>query len=180
MSLKFYDVDVDYVNYLKEQEKKQRGFTRVPDVVYHGSEKRKMVCGIVLEINGFKYYVPVSSNKDEDDYSLPIILEDDNYNPLKGSLRFRFMIPIEDKYITERDFKKETKNREIFLHRQLVYCNKIEPDIKDMAQKTYDEVNCGKDKKLVRKCCAFKLLEKACLDYSLRAIDEISNETEAV
>lgn len=49
------------MRYLKEAEKAKRGFTRVPDVEY-GNE-RKMVCGVVLEMNGYKYYVPISSYK---------------------------------------------------------------------------------------------------------------------
>ena len=57
----FYDVDADYVKYLKATEKAKRGFTRVPDVEYEN--ERKMVCGVVLEMNGYKYYVPVSSYK---------------------------------------------------------------------------------------------------------------------
>jgi protein AbiQ len=61
MDLFFYDVDADYVKYLKAAEKTKRGFTRVPDVEYEN--ERKMVCGVVLEMNGYKYYVPVSSYK---------------------------------------------------------------------------------------------------------------------
>lgn len=61
MELFFYDVDADYVKYLKATEKAKRGFTRVPDVEYEN--ERKMVCGVVLEMNGYKYYVPVSSYK---------------------------------------------------------------------------------------------------------------------
>ena len=57
MDLFFYDAD--YVKYLKAAEKTKRGFTRVPDVEYEN--ERKMVCGAVLEMNGYKYYVPVSS-----------------------------------------------------------------------------------------------------------------------
>ena len=61
MDLFFYDVDEKYVAFLQEQEKKKRGFTRVLDIVYKNS--RKMVCGIVLMIGNFKYYVPISSYK---------------------------------------------------------------------------------------------------------------------
>lgn len=52
MDLFFYDVDADYVKYLKATEKAKRGFTRVPDVEYEN--ERKMVCGVVLEMNGYK------------------------------------------------------------------------------------------------------------------------------
>lgn len=34
MNLFFYDVDVEYVKYLKEAEVSSRGFTRVPDINY--------------------------------------------------------------------------------------------------------------------------------------------------
>ena len=34
MELFFYDVDADYVKYLKATKKAKRGFTRVPDVEY--------------------------------------------------------------------------------------------------------------------------------------------------
>ena len=61
MNLFFYDVDIDYVKYLKAVETEKRSFTRVPDIEY--KNERKMICGVVLEINGFKYYVPVSSYK---------------------------------------------------------------------------------------------------------------------
>ncbi len=53
MNLFFYDVDTDYVKYLKAAEKAKRGFTCVPDVEY--KNERKMVCGVVLEMNGYKF-----------------------------------------------------------------------------------------------------------------------------
>lgn len=64
-----------------------------------------MVCGVVLEINGYKYYVPVSSYKKKQPNNLLIRLEDDSFNQVKGSLRFNYMFPVADQYITKRDFK---------------------------------------------------------------------------
>ena len=61
MDLFFYDVDPQYIKYLKQKEIEKRGFTRVPDIEY--KNEKKMVCGIVLEINDYKYYVPISSYK---------------------------------------------------------------------------------------------------------------------
>ena len=55
MDLFFYNVDADYVKYLKTTETAKRGFTRVPDVEYEN--ERKMVCGVVLEMNGYDYDV---------------------------------------------------------------------------------------------------------------------------
>ena len=126
MNLFFYDVDVEYVKYLKEAEVSSRGFTRVPDIEYQN--ERKMVCGVVLEISGFKYYVPISSYKKKQDNNLLIILEDDAFNKVKGSLRFNFMFPVDDEYISRREFSKETQSRAEFLRRQWVFCNSIEKE----------------------------------------------------
>ena len=117
MDLFFYDVDADYVKYLKAAEKTKRGFTRVPDVEYEN--ERKMVCGVVLEMNGYKYYVPVSSYKKKQPNNLLIRLEDDSFNQVKGSLRFNFMFPVDDRYITKCDFNKEKPGRKEFLRKTM-------------------------------------------------------------
>lgn len=164
MNLFFYDVDVEYVKYLKEAEVSSRGFTRVPDIEYQN--ERKMVCGVVLEINGFKYYVPISSYKKKQDNNLLIILEDDAFNKVKGSLRFNFMFPVDDEYISRREFSKETQSRAEFLRRQWVFCNSIEKEIRTMALVTYNSVIDGKDKGLLHASCDFKLLESAAQNYT--------------
>lgn len=163
MDLFFYDVDVDYVKYLKKAETDKRGFTRVPDIEYQN--EKKMVCGVVLEINGFKYYVPVSSYKTKQDNNILIRLDDDKFNPVKGSLRFNYMFPVDDKYISKRDFSKEKPGRAEFLRRQWVFCNTIVDDIKEMALSTYNSVIEGTDKGLVKASCAFKTLEEAAMNY---------------
>jgi protein AbiQ len=163
MNLFFYDVDADYVKYLKESEIAKRGFTRVPDVEY--DNERKMVCGVVLEINGYKYYVPVSSYKKKQPNNLLIRLNDDSFNQVKGSLRFNYMFPVDDCYLTKRNFNKETPSRKEFLRRQWVYCNSIIDDIKQMAEDTYNKVIEGADSALINASCDFKLLEDASKKY---------------
>lgn len=148
----FYDVD--YVKYLKATEKVKRGFTRVPDVEYEN--EHKMVCGVVLEINRYKYYVPVSSYKKKTN-NLLIRLEDNNFNQVKDSLRFN--------YISRRDFNRETPGRKGFPRRQWVYCNSITDDIKHMVEDTYNSVLSGKDSSLANASCDFKLLEDAARNY---------------
>lgn len=164
MNLYFYDVDIDYVKYLKEIEISNRGFTRVPDIEY--KNEKKMICGVVMEISDFKYYVPVSSYKKQVKNNILIRLDDDRFNPVKGSLRFNYMFPVDDKYITVRDFSKEKPGRKEFLRRQWVYCNSIINDIKKMAEDTYAEVVAGLDKCLVDNSCDFKLLEQASMNYN--------------
>lgn len=163
MNLFFYDVDTDYVKYLKAAEKAKRGFTCVPDVEY--KNERKMVCGVVLEMNGYKYYVPVSSYKKKQLNNLLIRLEDDRFNQVKGSLRFNYMFPVDDCYIFRRNFNKEAPGRKEFLRRQWVYCNSIAEDIKQMAEDTYNNVIAGTNPALVNASCDFKLLEDAAKNY---------------
>ena len=128
-------MDPKYVKYLKEFETARRGFTRVPDVEYDNN--KKMVCGVVLEINGYKYYVPVSSYKTQQSNNILIRLSDDKFNPIKGSLRFNYMFPVADPYIRKRDFNREKPGRKEFLRRQWVYCNSIQKEIFKMAENTY-------------------------------------------
>lgn len=169
MGLHFYDVDVNYVKYLQETERIHRGFTKVPNMEYSDKHERKMVCGVVIELNTFKYYVPVSSYKQKQDNNILIILKDDAFNKVKGSLRFNYMFPIDDEYVTVRDFKKEkTQSRKLFLHRQLVYCDSIKDDIYAMAEKTYNDIVNKVDDKLLENSCDFTLLERACASYRTR------------
>lgn len=163
MELFFYDVDVEYVKHLQAAEIAKRGFTRVPNIEY--GTRRKMVCGVVLVINDLKYYVPISSYKRQQPNNILIRLEDDRYNQVKGSLRFNYMFPVDDQYITKRNFNMETPGRREFLRRQWIYCNQITEEIKKMAKDTYDAVSKGDDPSLQNASCDFKLLEEASKKY---------------
>lgn len=167
MILGFYNVDKEYIKYLQKSEIDYRGFTKVPNMDYNAGHEDKLVCGIVLAINKFKYYVPLSSYKTQQKNNILIKL-DDRYNPIKGSLRFNYMFPISDEYVSIRDFSLEkSQNRKLFLHRQLVYCDSIRDDIYAKALETYNDVVNGEDENLVKNSCVFKLLEQKCEDYTI-------------
>ena len=103
--LAFYDVPSDYVNYLRDFENSIRGFSRVPLVDYEAhNRKGKFFCGIVLQINDFQYFVPVSSNIH--DHPNTIFLYDRHKRI--GSLRFGFMIPVPERVMKERLIRNET------------------------------------------------------------------------
>ena len=59
MKINFYNVDKQYIEFLKNFEIQHRGFTCVPNIQYTNNDK--FVYGTVLEISNIKYYVPVSS-----------------------------------------------------------------------------------------------------------------------
>lgn len=46
MALSFYDIDKEYVKYLQEGERNERGFTRVPNIEYPRNLP-KFTCGVV-------------------------------------------------------------------------------------------------------------------------------------
>lgn len=51
--LDFYEVNVDYVKYLKQFD------SRIPNVEYQN--RNKFLCGTLFKINGLNYFAPVSS-----------------------------------------------------------------------------------------------------------------------
>lgn len=66
--LNFYNVDVEYVEYLR------RFDSRVPYIQY--GDRDKFVCGVVLTVNGYQYFAPVSSKIGKQQTSL--VIEDDH------------------------------------------------------------------------------------------------------
>ena len=105
MKLKFYEVDREYIKYLKEN-----GDDKIPNIEY--SKHKKFFCGIVLTINNFNYFAPVSSyNKKA--HTVFLIMDKDRetkkYKPI-SSLRFSFMFPCPIEFLSEKDFSKEDKN----------------------------------------------------------------------
>ena len=164
--LDFYDVNIDYIEYLKKIEIAARGFTCVPNMEYGG--ERKFLCGVALEVEKHKYYVPVTSYKKPQSENILIIVESDRYNKVKGSLRFNFMFPVTDEYIQKRIIKNEQNiGRRMFLNAQLQFCINNEALIRNQARRTYNIVVKELNKDLLDNACMFKLLEDACMKYKL-------------
>ncbi|MDV0447401.1 Endoribonuclease ToxN [Methanosarcinaceae archaeon Ag5] len=164
-TLNFYDVSKDYVAYLQESEKEKRGFTKVPNMEYPG-RKQKFLCGIVLQVNGMDYYVPITSHKKQHSESILIYFK--NQNDPVGSLRFNFMIPIPKEMATYRDINNEAdpKHR-VFLAKEHKFIIENKIHIFDKAEKTYQLITQNKNPKLNENSCDFKFLEKRCLEYCI-------------
>jgi len=165
MKLNFFDVDKQYVEFLQNAEFDKRGFSCVPNMEYQNREQ-KFLCGIVLKIDNFNYYVPVTSYKQKQSENVLIRFDDDKTNQIKGSLRFNYMIPVPDECIQIRSINSETDpQRRRFLARQLKYIRSIEKKIFNQAQKTYSRVVNGSNMEVKQYACDFKLLEEKCLEY---------------
>jgi protein AbiQ len=168
--LGFYDVDKEYVKYLKKVETDKRGFTCMPDVEYQGEQK--FFCGVVLLVNGLKYYVPVSSYKVKQSENILIVVESDKYNKVKGSLRFNYMFPVPDDCISERIIKDEINlSRRIFLNAQLKFCIDNAEQIHNQAKRTHTIITKKLNPGLLKNSCDFELLEEACYKYGNYSLD---------
>jgi protein AbiQ len=151
--LKFYDIDTDYIKYLKKFDE------QIPDVTY--DRYNKFFCGIVLQINGFKYFAPVSSFNKQQRTNFVIR---DKGRPI-SSIRFSFMFPAFNHVLKLKDFSNEKQSYKDLVNAEIKYCNQNVDTIYKIAKKVY-KIGTKKNHPLNYTCCDFKLLEEKSLDYS--------------
>ena len=151
--LDFYEVNIDYVKYLKQFD------SRIPDVVYQN--RNKFVCGTLFKINGLNFFAPVSSFN---------IKQNSNYvievgNVPVGSVRYSFMFPVPDSEIKQKVINNESDYQYRFLLRQeLKYCNKNREVIQSKAKAIYHKA-LDKNTTYHKFCCDFQLLEEKCKEW---------------
>lgn len=153
--LKFYDIDENYIQFLKTIDR------QVPNVKYDSNNK--FVCGVVLEINGVKYYAPISHKTNKQQTNLQIF---DKGVPI-STIRFSFMIPAFDEVLTYKDFQEIAKVDPAYaslLHAEHCYCSNNIIGIKAKALSVY-KIGCNKKHRLNYTCCDFKKLEEHYMEY---------------
>ena len=154
MSIRFYDVDENYTDYLRKIE------SRIPHISYGTNDK--FLCGIVLKINDFNYYAPISSFRQRQFTNIPII----HNNQIIGTIRFSYMFPCPDDVLIEKDFSQISDlNYRNLLIDEWNFCNREETKIKKKAEYIYKRYLSGHDSVLQNHCCNFKILEDMCLKY---------------
>ena len=154
--LSFYDVDQNYVAFLRKTDKK------VPNIQYNSNNK--FVCGIVLSINGINYYAPVShfNKKQQTNF---LIYNKDNL-PI-ASVRFSFMFPAKPKVLTKKNFNQIAKINKPYadlLSTEWSYCSAHINVLKAKAMSVY-KIGCNKQHILNYTCCDFLKLEKIYANY---------------
>nr|WP_304963925.1 type III toxin-antitoxin system ToxN/AbiQ family toxin [uncultured Dubosiella sp.] len=151
--ISFYDVNIDYINYLKQFDPK------VPNIVYDSHQK--FLCGVVFKINGMKYYVPVSSfNKEmQSNYVIQI-----GGIPV-GSLRFSFMFPVPDSEIElKRIWREQDHDYRFLMNKELNFCVEHSEAIQAKARSVYFNVQKNRPK-IGHFFCDFKKLERKCKEW---------------
>lgn len=159
MTLKFYEVDSEYIKYLKEN-----GDEKIPNIDY--KKHKKFFCGIVLTINNFNYFAPVSSYNKKVHTSFLIMDKDKETKKLKAisSLRFSFMFPCPIEYLSQKDFSKEDEKYRNLLRKELRYCNKNREKIKKLANEVY-KLGLKEETRKKFNICDFKKLEETYFRY---------------
>ena len=161
--LNFYKPNLDYIEYLQNEETSVRGFTRVPNMVDPSYNKEKFMCGIVLNIHDVDYYVPVTSytTKKPDN-----ILIENASGVVVSSLRFNYMVPIPKNEVTLIDISAEPDpSYKSLLAQEYAFIKNNEAAILSKANSTYKKVLFGKDLGLVHNSCDFRLLEIKCKEW---------------
>lgn len=178
-NIDFYYVDYNLINILQKVETDSRGFTRVPNMLYDKSRKQKFVCGVVLKINGFNYYAPISHYKISKPNNILINIKSDKINPIKGSIRFNYMFPVPDKHIKNLRINALTDVKEKnLLNKELKFCRQNQQTIENIALKTYLEVVHGTNENLKYNSCDFALLENTLRNLSQQSPNKSLEKSE--
>lgn len=171
--LKLYIIDSDYVKYLYGFDNK---------VMFWESETYKSdrkYLGVVLTINDFDYFAPLSSPKDNDFFfskgqkkvkknTIPIVrLVTDDYEML-GKVKLSNMIPVKKEYITLYDIEGEPDRKYKSLIKKEMRCiRKCKKEILKNARVLYNQkVNNYESIAYLKYTIDFKKLETACQNYS--------------
>lgn len=180
--MKLYSISDHYIKYLRKYDKR----------VYDNKEDIRKVTrkylGIVIKVNKFNYYVPMSSPKNTDYEGdkirksiIPIIRiisqeESDEVPTLKGTLRISNMIPVPETELVLYEPKLETnKNYKILVEKELEFINKNKNMIKKYAQIIYNQKINNYNVSYISNVVNFKLLEQKCLEYEEKYLKSNEN-----
>ena len=136
MNLKFYTINEGYINFLRSYPKLSNVFNNKDNT----SDFSRKYLGVVLSINEYKYYVPLSSPKISDyivtdngkairKSIIPIIrivVSNAQGNlELKGTLKLSNMIPVPDTMLKYYNFASETDtNYKILIEKEYDFIKK--------------------------------------------------------
>jgi len=171
--MNWYVIDKEYVEYL-------HGFDDKVEHISYG-ERLKPYIGILLHINNFSYYVPVSSAKPKHDKikeDIDIFKIKEKSRKILGVLNINNMVPVLDEYVIKLDYEKIDMYRKFFdkkeelkyvkfLAKELEIVNNNINIIREKAERTYRIKSDFPNARISSRCCDFKLLEEKASNYRL-------------
>lgn len=154
----FYIIDNDYLQYLRQFDDK------VPLNEYENNQK--FFFGLLININEFKYFVPVSHFNRRQKTNM--VIYDRYQNPI-SSLRFCFMIPIVPSKAGQLISRIDLTNKDIryinLVDYEENYCLLHLNEINTKATFVYNKVVNQRNAFYINNCCNFSRLEIAASEY---------------
>ncbi len=165
----FYRIDEKYNRFLQKYEKEKRGITKVPNIRY--TDRNKFAFGAVMQVNGINYYVSVSSFDKKQETNILICVPGDE-KEIKGSLRFNYMIPVQEECLEKLVIKDiEDEKYRLLLNKEYRFCMDNAERIQRKADKIYEMVTTNRKQILTDNSCAFHILEDGYREYIKKYID---------
>ena len=173
--MKLYGISDEYISYIRT--KFPRVYSNKEDVRIH---TRKYL-GAVIEINEYKYYIPLSSPKDKHDYiyvdgkktirksSLIVIRITEGEGEkaeLKGTLQIGTMIPVPESELIDYDVNSEPdQNYKNLIWSETEFIRKNKDKIIKNARILYNKKSKGSNEKVVSNCLDFFGVEEMCQEW---------------
>ena len=168
----WYVIDKNYVNYLNSIDPKV-GYVEYGD-------RLKLHVGILITVNGTKYYVPISSPKEKHRHmrnSRDFHKLTDEQGKLYAVINLNNMIPVLDQYATMLSYNdlpkyrrfnnaQELTNYILLLQIEKTIIDSEEDTIKEKALKLYDTVTQYPESSIAMRCCNYRLLEEKMKEYT--------------
>lgn len=185
--MRWYVIDKDYVNYLHSIDNK------VEFIDY--KDKLKPYFGIIYKINGFNYYLPVSSAKEKHKTmknNLDFLKLIDKDGKIIAVLNINNMIPVPSQFISDLNYKDIDQYRTFenefdkkiyidLLRKELDIINSMPDKIKKNANLLYEFCKQYPNNKLTQRCCNFRLLQEKAIEYASKVIKlEVTSSVEDV
>ena len=166
--MKVYRIKDEYISYLRSKEQQ---------ILKNKNGKRPYV-GVILMINNFNYYVPLSSPKPKH----KTMKNSKDFHKIAGgtygAINFNKIIPVPNECIISFRFEnEENKEYRSLLQNQYKVISTLEEIIKKKSEMIYklfhtnDEDLTSADLKIKYRCCDFDLLEQMCKEYNLHNKD---------
>ena len=172
MSYKFVIISDKYIEYLRKYETRVMS-NKADSRIYH----RKYL-GIIEKLNGFNYFIPLSSPKQKDysqsgkiknDSLITIYMKDSKR--LYGTLRFNNMVPVSETEIINYDLNDEGDLKyKLIVFNELYFVRQNNDKIERTAKNLYDakknQANQPNGQKpLLAMTLDFAQLEDLCLNF---------------
>lgn len=181
--LRLYTIDADYLKYLFHIDER---------VMYWESDTYKndrKYIGVVLNINNFAYFAPLSSPKTADYFYkngmrhvkkniIPIVRLVTDKGQLLGKIKLSNMIPVHPEQLALYDIKGETdKKYQSLIVKEMICIRKCKDEITKNALVLYKQkINGYENVSYLDDTLDFKVLEEACLEHDKNKVNLINEK----